>query len=102
MVEELQSEGATKKEPKNLSKPFKEKRLKVHIDQVQFLEQFQQNLSQLVEEQVSSKSQKLVVFIDDLDRCLPQKAIQVLEAIKLFLDVPGCIYIFGFGSRGYR
>ncbi len=28
----------------------------------------------------------LVVFIDDLDRCLPEKAVQVLEAVKLFLD----------------
>ncbi len=37
----------------------------------------------------------LVVFIDDLDRCLPQKAIQVLEAIKLFFDKEGCIFVLG-------
>jgi hypothetical protein len=28
-----------------------------------------------------------VFLIDDLDRCLPEKAVEMLEAIKLFLDV---------------
>ena len=37
----------------------------------------------------------LVVFVDDLDRCLPAKTVQVLEAIKLFLDKPGCIFVLG-------
>ncbi len=37
----------------------------------------------------------LVVFIDDLDRCLPGKTVQVLEAIKLFMDKPGCIFVLG-------
>jgi gamma-glutamyl hercynylcysteine S-oxide synthase len=37
----------------------------------------------------------LVVFIDDLDRCLPAKAVQVLEAVKLFLDRPGCVFVIG-------
>ena len=35
----------------------------------------------------------LVVFIDDLDRCLPAKTVQVLEAVKLFLDKPGCVFV---------
>jgi len=35
----------------------------------------------------------LVVFIDDLDRCLPEKTVQVLEAVKLFLDKPGCVFV---------
>jgi formylglycine-generating enzyme required for sulfatase activity len=37
----------------------------------------------------------MVVFIDDLDRCLPAKTVQVLEAIKLFLDKPGCVFVLG-------
>lgn len=35
----------------------------------------------------------LVIFIDDLDRCLPDKTVQVLEAVKLFLDKEGCIFV---------
>ncbi|MDM8537957.1 SUMF1/EgtB/PvdO family nonheme iron enzyme [Desulfobacterales bacterium HSG17] len=37
----------------------------------------------------------LVVFIDDLDRCPPDKIPLVLETIKLFLDKPGCIFVIG-------
>ena len=32
------------------------------------------------------------VFIDDLDGCAPDRALQVLETIKLFLNVPGCAF----------
>jgi len=44
----------------------------------------------------------LVVFIDDLDRCLPEKAVQVLEAVKLFLDKTGCIFVLGADTRIVR
>ena len=36
---------------------------------------------------------RLVIFIDDLDRCLPENAIQVFEAIKLFLAKKNCIFV---------
>ena len=39
--------------------------------------------------------QTLVVFIDDLDRCLPDTVIETLEAIKLFLFVPGTAFVVG-------
>lgn len=41
------------------------------------------------------KNDKLVIFIDDLDRCLPHQAIKVLEAIKLFLNAEKCVYVVG-------
>lgn len=41
----------------------------------------------------------LVVFIDDLDRCLPAKTVQTLEAIKLFLDKSGCVFVLGADTR---
>lgn len=37
----------------------------------------------------------LVVLIDDLDRCLPAKTVQVLEAVKLFLDKRGVCFVIG-------
>ncbi|MCA9712937.1 MAG: hypothetical protein KDK70_44340, partial [Myxococcales bacterium] len=37
----------------------------------------------------------LLFLVDDLDRCLPEKAVEVLEAIKLFLEVPGCAFVIG-------
>ncbi len=44
----------------------------------------------------------LVVFIDDLDRCLPEKTVQVLEAVKLFLDKKGCIFVLGADTEVVR
>lgn len=38
---------------------------------------------------------RLVVFVDDLDRCLPANALQVLESMKLFFDLPGFIFVVG-------
>ena len=38
---------------------------------------------------------RIVVFIDDLDRCLPVKTLEVLESIKVFLGMEGFIYIVG-------
>tara|TARA_Y100000588_G_C14226976_1_gene913608 strand:- start:908 stop:2215 length:1308 start_codon:yes stop_codon:yes gene_type:complete len=37
--------------------------------------------------------EKLVVYIDDLDRLNPQIAVEVLEVLKLFLDVKNCVYV---------
>lgn len=41
----------------------------------------------------------MAIFIDDLDRCLPAKAVQTLEAIKLFLDKSGCVFLLGADTR---
>jgi len=44
---------------------------------------------------INEKKGALVIFIDDLDRCLPEKTVQVLETVKLFLDKPGCVFVIG-------
>jgi hypothetical protein len=43
------------------------------------------------------KPAPLVVFVDDLDRCAPNKVAEVVEAINLFLcgDYPNCIFVLG-------
>ena len=41
----------------------------------------------------------LVVFIDDLDRCMPNTIIETLEAIKLFLFAPGTAFVLGADER---
>ena len=65
------------------------------IEKVQFMEQFQQRFENIIENYYYKKDKKVVIFIDDLDRCLPNKALEILEAIKLFLDVKGCIFVLG-------
>jgi CheY-like chemotaxis protein len=37
----------------------------------------------------------IVVFVDDLDRCGDDTVIGVCEAIKLYLDLPGIVFVLG-------
>jgi predicted KAP-like P-loop ATPase len=38
---------------------------------------------------------KIIIFIDDLDRCSEHKILEILESIKIFLSLNGIIYIMG-------
>jgi predicted KAP-like P-loop ATPase len=44
-------------------------------------------------------ARRIVVFVDDLDRCLPESALQVLESMKLFLDLPGFVFVVGLDQE---
>jgi CheY-like chemotaxis protein len=37
----------------------------------------------------------VVVFVDDLDRCGDDTVIEVCEAVKLYLDLPGIVFVLG-------
>lgn len=52
-----------------------------------------------LQDAVKEKEFRLVVFIDDLDRCIPEKAVELLEAIKLFLDLEGYLFILGVDRK---
>jgi len=41
----------------------------------------------------------VVIFVDDLDRCMPERVIDTLEAIKLFLSVPNTAFVIGADER---
>jgi plasmid stabilization system protein ParE len=42
---------------------------------------------------------RVVVFVDDLDRCLPPNALEVLESMKLFFDLPGFVFVVGLDEQ---
>jgi len=42
---------------------------------------------------------KLVVFIDDLDRCTPEKAAEIFEVVKVFLSIEGIVYVLGLSNK---
>jgi len=42
---------------------------------------------------------KIVIFVDDLDRCQPEKAVELLESIKLILSQPGFIFVIAVDQR---
>ena len=39
------------------------------------------------------ETRRVVIFVDDLDRIRPVMALELLEAIKNFIDVPGCVFV---------
>ena len=49
-----------------------------------------------------TKLRSLVILIDDLDRCLPDRIIETLEAIKLFVAVPKTAFVIGADPRIVR
>jgi formylglycine-generating enzyme required for sulfatase activity len=63
-------------------------------DQISALDDFRRQFEE-ISERCIVRHGRLAIFVDDLDRCLPDRAVEVLEAIKLFLDVPGCIFLLG-------
>lgn len=42
---------------------------------------------------------RIIVFVDDLDRCLPERALTVLESMKLFFDTKGFVFVVGLDER---
>ena len=47
---------------------------------------------------LSKGNRRVVIFVDDLDRCLLPNVLVVLESIKLFFDVEGCVFVVGLDS----
>lgn len=60
---------------------------------------FRERFSEMLRE---SDIHSLVILIDDLDRCSPQRIIDNLEAIKLFLSVERTAFVIGADRRIVR
>lgn len=50
----------------------------------------------------ASRVTSLVVLLDDLDRCTPDRIVETLEALKLFLNVEHTAYVIGADPRIVR
>jgi len=51
---------------------------------------------------LSGLNKTLVVFIDNLDRCLPKNAIHTLEAVRLFLFLPNSAFVIAADEEMIR
>lgn len=60
-----------------------------------FLNEFESSLQEWIGETITKANERMVIFIDDLDRCMPEVALQVLESLKLYLNIPDLIFVVG-------
>jgi hypothetical protein len=70
-------------------------------------EQMGRLLMDMVEEKRDLKTQdppiqRIILYIDDLDRCRPERVVQVLEAVHLLLAFPLFIVVVGVDPRWLR
>ena len=85
---------------KDFSESIQQRKRIEHVRKIKFKEEFQYRFEEIIRTYFVKRNKRVVIFIDDLDRCLPEKALQILEAIKTFLDVEGCIFVLGINPRG--
>ena len=64
---------------------------------------FQDCVKQALKEK---KKDRVVIFVDDLDRLAPARAVELLEVLKLFLDCDKCVFLLAIDyavvSQGIR
>lgn len=46
-----------------------------------------------------NQTERLYIFIDDLDRLEPLRAVELLEGIKNFLDIPRCVFVIAIDTK---
>lgn len=64
------------------------------------LETFRKELQKAIEHLPEPETgPRLVVFIDELDRCRPPFAIALLERIKLLFDIPGLVFVLSLDKQ---
>ena len=51
------------------------------------------SLVQEIRERTSNPYEKIIIYVDDLDRIEPKDAVQILELLKNIFSVPGCVFI---------
>ncbi|SDC98436.1 ribosomal protein L7/L12 [Actinokineospora iranica] len=70
---------------------YEQERFLVREKQVRLRQHFEELLGKVT----NNGEIRLVFFIDDLDRCVSEHILKTLEALKLFLNMKGCVYVLG-------
>lgn len=62
-------------------------------------DQINDALTKAVNALLGKNKEKLVIFIDDLDRCEPENAFKLLEGLKLYLSIPNCTVVLAIDQQ---
>ena len=79
------------KDLQEIGEKFEEERFLVCEKRVQL----QKNIAKMVTRAQELRKERIVFFIDDLDRCMPSKLLNLLETLKLNMNLPNCVYFIG-------
>jgi predicted KAP-like P-loop ATPase len=71
----------------------------LQIGQSPYFEAYEILKSLVNEIKIKGKKIRIVIFIDDLDRCLPDVAFEIIEQIKIWLDINGYIICFALNKH---
>ena len=69
--------------------------LQEYLDQRKTKDTLKAHLRELSAKILQETSHPMVFIIDELDRCRPTFAIELLERVKHIFDVPGLVFVFG-------
>ncbi len=75
-------------------KSISEKAVDEYIDAGNTLNELKKRLTQLAKT-VSKNGKPLVIIVDELDRCRPTFAIELLEKVKHLFDIQGIVFVLG-------
>jgi hypothetical protein len=81
------------KDMSSLIGEFIEERLESHTKDVELIQSFRELLSEIPSKLVGNEGNSLVVIIDELDRCKPTFAVELLEKIKHLFSVKNVIFV---------
>ena len=69
-------------------------------EEIDLIKDLKEKIERCIEEVCEKNDEKrIVVFVDDLDRLNPVKAVELLEIIKIFLDCEGCIFVLAVDTN---
>lgn len=81
-------------DPKDMMDAWKDSE-KVANDPLSFYHATFGQMQAAIKGVTTESDRRVVIFIDDLDRCLPLNALEVLESMKLFFDLQGFVFVVG-------
>lgn len=86
-----------------LSEEIAKYNVKAQKEQAQIISDLKEDFTKMIAEYVkkilkkkdekSDCDPRIVIFVDDLDRLNPARAVEMLEVLKLFMDVENCVYV---------
>ena len=69
------------------------------LDAIQSEKELERKIAEFFDSLLPEKGQRLVIFVDELDRCKPSYAIQILERIKHYFGNDRITFVFSINAK---